>query len=232
MFWPALGGLLGSIGGWYWTRFKHNCTYVGKQGTAHFVCSGTRDNITQDIFLFRDATEIRTTQTSHSTNGIYTHTTFTFQWSDVGGRPRYTISGQYKKSDGNPPSEDFYHFGRAAEVAGTVYLLEGMYRQIELSGTVLFHLAGRQWVRLGPGSVILGLSGEPVECSADETGRLFGQPGSRHDPTARCPERVVHLLGGLFLQLRRPGQCAVVPAHDGSCGGHSGWLISLSRSRK
>ena len=104
-----------------------------------------------EVFLFRDAAELRTSQTMHYHNGVYQNTTYTHTWTDVGGRKRYTISGSYNKKVGFPPSTDYFHYARAAEFAWTFYLLEQTFHQLELSGGVTFHLGGNQWIRLGPG---------------------------------------------------------------------------------
>src|SRR5205807_750919 len=130
------------------TRFRHTCTYVGRDGVARFICTGNRDNFsTNEVFHFRDAAELRTAQTRHYHNGVYTGTQYSFTWTDVGGRKRYAISGRHKSEKGNPPANDPYQFGRAAEVQWTVYLLEETLRTIEERGSVLFNLKGGQWIR-------------------------------------------------------------------------------------
>jgi hypothetical protein len=145
---------------------------------ARFVCSGDRANLTtREVFRFRDAAEIRSSQTMHYTNGAYTHTSFSSEWTDVGGRSRYTITGTYKSKDNNPPADNLYHFAQAAELSWTYYLAEQAYRQIELSGSVLFNLRGGRWVRLGPGRMVLRLSQEPEEYPAEELEGLSLQQG-------------------------------------------------------
>jgi hypothetical protein len=186
LFWPLGLGILGLVIAFYATQFKHFCTYVGREGIARFECSGSRDNLTrQEVFRFRDATEVRTVQTMHYTNGAYTHTSFKWSWNDVGGRTRYVISGTHKSRNGTPPRDSLFHYARAAEVAWTYYLLEQSYRQVRLSGTVLFNLAGGKWIRLGEGVVILGLGGEPIECRSEELAGTSIQQGvvciRRHD---------------------------------------------------
>jgi hypothetical protein len=160
-------GALGFAIGMLSSGFKHTCTYIGREGVARFGCSGSRDNLaTDEVFRFRDATDLRTSQTLHYTNGAYTHTSYTFTWSDVGGRSRFVISGQHKSQAGAPPTKDLFHFARAAEVAWTVYLLGQVSRQVELSDFVLFKLKGSRWIRLGQGVIVFGLGGEPEEWDA------------------------------------------------------------------
>jgi hypothetical protein len=167
--WPLGGGGVGLGLVLLATGFKHTCTYVGREGVARFTCSGSRDHLTESaVFRFRDATELRTSQTLHYVNGVYQNTTFSFRWSDVGGRPRYEISGSHKSKAGTPGPKSRYHFARAAEVAWTVYLLGQVHRQLELSGSVAFNLKSGRWVRLGPGVITVCLDGEPVEVAAED----------------------------------------------------------------
>ena len=71
------------------TGFSHTCTFVGKKGVARYKCSGNREQTSGEVFLFEDATELRTAQTRHYTNGAYTGTNYTFTWTDVAGRTRF-----------------------------------------------------------------------------------------------------------------------------------------------
>jgi hypothetical protein len=170
-FWQVLwllGGGLAALGGvLWWTHFKHTCTYVGQEGIARFVCSGSREKVSdRSVFRFRDATELRTSQTLRYVNGVYQGTSYSFAWSDVGGRLRYDLKGTHRSEVGTPGATDPFQFARAAEIAWTMYLLGQVPRQIELAGSVAFNLKAGQWVRLGPGRILFGLGGEPTECSA------------------------------------------------------------------
>jgi hypothetical protein len=167
MAWPAGLGGLGVLIAMLATRFAHTCTYVGRDGTARFKCAGDRGQlVAQELFLFRDAAELRTSQTLHYTNNVYQHTTYAYTWTDVGGRTRYVIGGQHNSEAGTPASTHEYHYARAAEIAWTVYLLGEAYRQLEISDSVPFNLRGGKWVRLGKGRIILCLGGEPQELDA------------------------------------------------------------------
>lgn len=167
--WPTVGSGLGALIAYGVTRFSHTCTYVGREGIAKFTCTGTRDNIaSSETFRFRDATELRTSQTLRYVNGVYQNTTYTFTWSDVGGRARHVITGSHNSEKGEPPTGDLYHYARAAELAWTVYLLGQVQRQVDLAGSVAFNLKGGQWMRLGPQLLTYQLGGEPGEWRADE----------------------------------------------------------------
>jgi hypothetical protein len=171
LFWPLAFGAVGVAIALLASGFTHTCTYVGREGVARYVCSGRRDNlITREVFCFRDAAELRTSQTMHYRNGVYQNTTYTYTWTDVGGRQRYQITGSHTKKDGNPPTTDYYQFARAAEFAWTMYLLDDARRQVELSGGVKFHVGKGQWIRVGPGRLTFALGGVEDEWDAREVG--------------------------------------------------------------
>jgi hypothetical protein len=153
----------------YATRFRHVCCYVGQDGVARLVCSGGRDRLVRrEVFRFRDAAELRATQTEEFVNGVYAGTHWKFTWADVGGRERFALRGTHYSRQGSPPPADPYHFARAAEMAWTYYLLGDAGRQVELAGGVRFNVRGGQWIRLGPGVLSADLGAGPVEWRAEE----------------------------------------------------------------
>jgi hypothetical protein len=150
------------------TGFRHSSTYVGKEGVARYKVSGNRDNITEEVFTFKDAAELRTTQTRHYTNNVYQGTNYNFTWTDLGGRVRFVITGTHRSEQGTPPAKDAYHFATAAERAWTFYLLDQVMTQLKMSGTVFFGLGGKNWVKLSERHITLHFNGETTECDADE----------------------------------------------------------------
>jgi hypothetical protein len=159
------------------TRFRHTCSYVGREGVASFACAGRRGRVVgRKVFCFRDAAELRTAQTEQYVNGAYAGTNWRFAWSDVGGRPRFVLRGTHRDK-GEPPPADPYHFARAAEMAWTYYLLGQAGRQVELAGAVLFTLSGRKWIRLGPGVLSADFGQGPVEWPAAEIAGASVQQG-------------------------------------------------------
>jgi hypothetical protein len=164
VFFPLLAALIAGGIALLVTRFKHTCSYVGREGVARFQCSGDRDNLTlREVFLFRDAAELRTSQTRHYVNGAYTGTEYAFKWTDVAGHVRYVWRGRYRSEAGTPKPDDPFYFGRAAEMAWSTYLLPGAFRQLELSGAVLFLVGGGNWIRVTPTSLLLHFGGNEDE---------------------------------------------------------------------
>jgi hypothetical protein len=178
ILWPTVGSLLGVGIAYGVTRFSHVCTYVGRDGVAKFTCSGSRDRVKDaGTFLFRDALELRTGQTVRYVNGVYQGTDYSFTWTDVGGRPRHVIGGTFRNQKGPPVTTDLYHYGRAAEMAWTAYLLTQVKRQMALAGSVAFNLKNGHTLRVAPGKLILQMGGEPVEWNAEEIGGVLLDKG-------------------------------------------------------
>jgi hypothetical protein len=167
--WPTVLSLLAFGISMAATGFSHTCTYVGTDGVARFVCSGSRENLaTQEVFRFRDATDLRTATTLHYTNGVYQNTSYSFTWTDINGRSRHVISGSHNSEAGTPKSTDYFLYGKAAETAWTVYLFDNANRHIKLGNTVQFNLTGGQWLRLGPGLLVLNTAGQQEEWRAED----------------------------------------------------------------
>jgi hypothetical protein len=72
---------------------------------------------------------------------------------------------------------DLYHYGRAAEMAWTAYLLTQVQRQMALAGSVAFNLKNGHTLRIAPGKFILQMGGEPVEWNAEEIGGVLVDKG-------------------------------------------------------
>jgi hypothetical protein len=177
--WPTLAGLLAAGAAVLTTRFKHTCSYVGQEGVARFSCAGDRDRLVlQEVFLFKDAAELRTSQVRHYVNGAYTGTDYSFTWTDVGGQTRYVFRGRYQDQKGRPKPSNPYHFGRAAEVAWSNYLLPGAFRQLDLSGAVLFMLSGGGWIRVGRSGLRIHQGGKEEEWDAREIAGVTGDGGT------------------------------------------------------
>jgi hypothetical protein len=167
--WPLGLGLLALGFSLNMTRFTHTCTFVGTEGVGRFVCSGSREHLsTEEVFCFRDATDLRTSTTLHYTNGVYQNTNYSYVWTDVGGRRRYAITGSHSSEAGTPPTSDPYYYALAAEAAWTFYLLQNAYRQVTMGNTVLFNLKSEEWIRLGEGLIVFSNDGQPEEWEADE----------------------------------------------------------------
>jgi hypothetical protein len=165
--------LLCASAGWYFTRFRQNCSFVGNQGVARFYCEGSREKISKgELFLFESASELRTSQTRHYHNGVYTGTMYNFTWSDAEGRKRYKLNGTYRGENSPPKPKDPFHFAQAAEIAWGNFLLERAAGELESRGSIRFNLSGDDWVAVGPGFIDLHIKGQEARCTRDEIAGL------------------------------------------------------------
>ncbi len=146
---PAIGGVGGLIA-WFCTSFEHAVTYVGEEGCARIWCGGDRDSISAvEIFRFETAAELRTAETRHYKNGIYQHTSFSFDWTNQAGSSVYNISGSHGVEFGTPPAETDYAYANKAELAWSQYMFAKLIEPITRGGFTQFNLSGGDWVRVG-----------------------------------------------------------------------------------
>lgn len=176
-FWPIVLAGVGLCIVLFSTVFSHTCTYVGKLGVARFNMTGNRDNVVSEVFPFADASELRTSQTRHYTNGVYQSTNYDYTWTDVTGRTRFSITGSHKSEAGQPAATDNFHFAVASEMAWTLLLLDQVQAQIKTGGTIYFGLGGKNWVRLGEEQMILHFNQETTECHVSEISHVRIEQG-------------------------------------------------------
>lgn len=161
--WPALGFLGLAIGAWLATEFSKTVSYVGQQGIARIRCKKTRDEVvSQDVFLFEKAVELRTGQTRHYTNGVYTGTTYFFNWTNQGGKTVYTLQGRYQSEKGDPAAGDQYHWASAAEIAWSNWYINDP--KVAADGTLKFFLSSGDCVAVGNGYLDLRFGGKTARC--------------------------------------------------------------------
>jgi hypothetical protein len=166
---PGLISLLfGACGFWY-MRFTHSCTFVGTKGIAWYQCAGSRARLNRtDVFLFKNAADLRTSQTRQYVNGGYTGTHYTYTWSTEKGKPIYTLTGRYRSEAGTPKVSDPFYFALAAEAAWSQYLLKNIDRLTDEDNLVFFALTRGNYVQLGEGVFILKQGNNTIELEADD----------------------------------------------------------------
>jgi hypothetical protein len=148
----GLGGFLGLLIGWAMTSFKHLCSYCGEHGVTEYTIKGSRQNEPkQRRLLFQDAMDLRTSQTRHYTNGIYTSTQYSFQWVDADGKKLLTLSGSYRSQAGTPKVDSPFWFASAAERLWNGHVADRMQAELDKNGFVEFRVNKKDRVRVGPG---------------------------------------------------------------------------------
>jgi hypothetical protein len=165
---------------WFFTRFRYECSYVGKLGTARLFCAGHRANVSRRaLFLYADATDLRTSQTLQYYHGMYTGTSYSFVWTDAEGRKKYKLSGTYYAESTPPKSKSPFHFARSAEIAWSTFLLDRAQEELNKTGLLRFNLGGSDWIAVGQGFLELHIRGMDARCNSDEiagvsiNGRIF-----------------------------------------------------------
>lgn len=163
---------------WFATGFARSCSYVGRKGVARFKCKGSRSRVrSPEVFLFEDAVDLRTSQTRHYHNGIYTGTAYSFTWTDAEGRKRYKLSGTYRGEKKPPKPKDPFHFAVMSETAWSLDRLDATLRELEADGSIRFNLTGGDWVALGPGFLDVGRKGRVERLNAGEIGGVSVEQG-------------------------------------------------------
>lgn len=176
--WEVVLFLLIALIVWYLTRFDHTCSFVGKNGLARFRCRDGRTRLaTSEVFLFEEAQELRTSQTRHYHNGVYTGTQYNFIWTDGGGKKRFKLSGTYRGEKAPPKPKDPFHLAASAEIAWSVYLLDRSSKELEERGAIRFPLKGGDWLDLGPGFLTVCRKGEIHKLTADVIGDIAVDQG-------------------------------------------------------
>jgi hypothetical protein len=166
----AFAAILAFAIGWYFTGFWQSCSYVGEAGVVRYIITGAPGvaRAKAELFLFDTAAELRTSQTRNFYNGIYTGTTYRFNWTDAVGAKRFLLSGQYHSKQGTPKPDDKFWYASSAERAWNIRQLARIQRELEANGFVQFNLGGSDFVRVGPGFFEFGMKGEVARINAEE----------------------------------------------------------------
>ena len=185
--WFMLAGLVFALGftvAWLSTGFKQTCSYVGEEGVARYTAKGSRENLAKLEYLhFADAAEVRTAQTRHYYNGVYTGTSYAFTWTDPAGRRLLKLSGQHRGKKGRPKPSDPFHFAEAAEIAWSTYLLGTLDAQLAAQGYLQFNIKPGQFVRVGRGFFEFCLRDEVQKITREEIKSVNLSSGHFHIAT-------------------------------------------------
>jgi hypothetical protein len=157
---------------------KFYCSYIGKLGAARYAYLGPAKSPKAEILVFAQAAGLRTSQTRHFTNGMYSHTDYIFTWSGAAGVPDLVIKGKYRSEKGRPKDRDPYYFPLAAEVAWSEYLLDRAADELARKGFLRFNLSRYQAVRVGPGFIEFAWDGETQRFLDKDIGKFTLEQGT------------------------------------------------------
>lgn len=154
------------------------CSYAGSLGIARFRLKRDPDKTRRpEIFLFQNAVELRTSQTRHYTNGVYTGTNYEFIWSNFQGKTCYKLTGSYYSSDGKPDKESPYYYALGAEGAWSAFAFERAKAELANHGVVRFNLPYGNYLVIGDGFIDLCFKGQTAHCPTHEIDRVTIKQG-------------------------------------------------------
>jgi hypothetical protein len=230
-------GLAAGIVAWWHARFRHVCTYVGINGAARLVCSGTRQRLVKrEVFQFPEAATLWRRETRVINQyGEYKQTNYRFDWSDGSGRLRFRIDGSYRIAPKEDPFDlHSFHFGMATETAWNRYLLGHLERELAGQDSLYFPMADGGGLSLGPGYLefIQGDSAErweredfgTVSLPEGEGALLFSPKGAISVQLPAVPAGGIAAFVGGPLTTDPPGSIRVAFA---SLGNASFFLLAL-----
>jgi hypothetical protein len=175
----ALGLLLGVLLAVIFTGFKHTCSFVGAAGFSEWTLKGSRSSEpVERRFLFADAVDLRTGQTRNYYNGVYTGTTYFYNWVNEAGKTVKNLNGTYSSKVGTPKAKSPYWLAASAENAWNMRLADQLQTELDKNGYVEFRVNKKDLVRVGPGFLEFVFSGKEERVPQSEIKDL-----SIHDGT-------------------------------------------------
>lgn len=169
----VVGGLIGSIIGFFSSKPNYLTSYVGESGLASFKYGNRRNPIAKaEIFPFDQGAVLHTEQTRTYTNGVYNGTTYKYTWKDIANKTIYSINGQHNSKEGTPPLTDPYYFALAAEQAWSRYRFGHYLEKIQRGESVAFPVQGKGAVLVSLQGLQLQFGGKNEMIGTDEIGGL------------------------------------------------------------
>jgi hypothetical protein len=165
---------------------KPTCSFVGKEGVARFTMNDDPAK-GKEVFLFRDAAELRTHQIRMYHNGIYTGTEYDYKWQDPEGKNRFRLKGNYYGYKKPPKPKSPFWLAEAAEAAWSAHYLARAKEEQAKNGWARFNLSGANSVYIGRDFIEFQLKGKTERLHAEEIERFginqgvvtFGRRGAK-----------------------------------------------------
>jgi hypothetical protein len=156
------------------SRYKQTCTYVGDAGVVRYTLKGSRSNTPHvDLLVFNDAAEVHASQTRQFVNGVYTGTSYNYNWTDAAGRRMLRLKGTYRGNNKPPKQGDPFHFASAAENAWSEHFLQRAEQQLKTEGAIAFRVDKSRVVRVGPGFLEFHFGGDgPQRFTAEDIDKV------------------------------------------------------------
>jgi hypothetical protein len=153
----------------YFTRFNVRCTYVGDRGAARYTLKSRRDaDPRADLLIFEQTAECHAAQTHHSTNGIYTQTTYDYYWTNPDNKRLLRVKGSHRGKRKPVKRGNAWLFANATEASWSRHFLTRAQKQLEAEGSIPFRVDKTRWIRVGPGFLEFHFTGDPVRLNKEE----------------------------------------------------------------
>lgn len=148
---------------------KHACSVVGSLGVAQFKRKGWNGRAKGDVFPFSQGGQLRTQQTTHYTNGVYSGDSINFAWYNANGGKVFSIVGRYYRNKKRGiPRDNPVNFAWAAERAWSLYRLPQVINDLDQGRSVRFSVGKKDWIGIGRGRIELGFKGQQQELANNE----------------------------------------------------------------
>ncbi len=169
----GISGVIGAVVGFVSAKPKYETSYIGEHGIASYKYGGRGATIGKaDVFSFARGDILQVQQTRNYYNGVYTGTTYNFVWNNAAGKPEHRIMGTHKSKEGNPPTEDPYWYGIAAENAWSRFRLPALRDQLARGETVFFPVRGKGAVGVSRQGLTIQIGGKQEMVPMNAIGNL------------------------------------------------------------
>ncbi|MEL7499828.1 MAG: hypothetical protein AAFN77_19650 [Planctomycetota bacterium] len=165
---------------YFFVNVNFEVSYVGGDGAARFQMKDPEEQPHKsDVVVFADAADIKTAETRHFTNGVYTGTSYSYSWHDADGRSLMTLGGNYHGQDGVPKKLDSpYFFALVCEAIYNENAIQRMADEFERNGFVSFNIAKNKKVKVGDGYLEFDFGGKVDRVSSEDIKSLSIDSGT------------------------------------------------------
>ena len=155
-------------------------SYVGDRGAALFQYNDPEEPPKRsDVLIFADAEDIKTAETRHYTNGVYTGTNYSYSWHDISGNAIMTLAGNYNGENGVPKNvQDRYFFTLMCENIYNKVRIQKLADDFEKNGFVSFNIAKGKVVNVGDGYLEFDFNGKVDRVPSEDIKNLSIDSGT------------------------------------------------------
>ncbi len=179
------GGIVGFIVARLHTGMRQRglpaCSYVGTDGIVWYRLNGcAEDGAEAEMLLFAEADTLTAGRTRHYYNGVYTGSTYNYNWRDANGETVMLDAGKFKEKNNPKTALHRYVFLQAAEMMWSEHRFDRMKAECDRDGFVQFVIDAKHAIRIGPGYVEFAWPGADHRVPVEEFADMSIQEGVFH----------------------------------------------------